>query len=80
MSRVYGLEMPGEGLPEGWIPLEAVVVLKCLNDEGRATLYLNRSDGLTDFEQLGMLSAARRTTEDDCNAQWRDRGGEDEDE
>ena len=52
--------MLGEGfviapLPEGWTPLEGVVLVKCLDDEGRSAWAFRTTDGVNDEELLGAL-------------------------
>lgn len=44
-----------EPLPEGWVALEQIAVLKCIDDEGSSSLCVRLSDGLTVWEALGML-------------------------
>lgn len=53
---VYGLEI--EEMPEGWTPLEACVVLKCLDDEGEVALATRQTDALRVWDVVGMLEAA----------------------
>lgn len=54
-GAVYGLEAPP--LPDGWTPLEAVTVVKCLDADGSAALVSKVTDGLSMWECVGMLSA-----------------------
>jgi hypothetical protein len=42
-------------LPSGWMPLEGVVLVKCLDDEGDLTWAFRTTAGLTDEELLGAL-------------------------
>lgn len=61
---IYGLETNIE-LPDGWMPLEGVAVVKCLNETGDVSLLLANTNGVSAWEILGMLTAAIRSTEDD---------------
>lgn len=76
---IFGLENTGKGLPEGWIPLEAVAVVECLDQDGDVALYLARTDGMTDHKMLGMLHSGVVTTNDDVAKSFRCEG-EEEDE
>ena len=44
-------------LPSGWMPLEGVVLVKCLDDEGDLSWVFRTTAGLTDEELLGALMA-----------------------
>lgn len=44
-------------LPSGWMPLEGVVLVKCLDDEGDLSWAFRTTAGLTDEELLGALMA-----------------------
>jgi hypothetical protein len=61
---IFGLN-PKNPLPEGWVPLEAAAVIKCLDEEGNPALYLSHTENLSTWESLGMLTIARRTVEDE---------------
>ena len=54
--HIYGLET--QDLPDGYTALEAVCVIKCLDDEGRVTLMLRSTSGIMSWEGLGMHEAA----------------------
>ena len=56
MSDVYGLE--AEPMPEGWTPLEAFTVLKCLDEDGDVALLTRSTDGVRSWDAVGMLTAA----------------------
>jgi len=58
---IYGLD--ADGLPENHIPLEAVSVIKCLDEEGDQVIFIRATDGLTAWEELGMLEIAKHTVE-----------------
>ncbi len=54
MSDVFGVPMPD--LPTGAQPLEAVVLVKVLTDDGHICLCERASAGLTAWEALGMAT------------------------
>ena len=54
---VLGLELPLR-LPAGATPLEAMVLAKCLDEEGELVLYECKTTGLTRWEALGMVTTA----------------------
>lgn len=44
-------------LPEGFVPLGVVAMVKCLDVEGEACWLFRASDGINDMEILGALNA-----------------------
>jgi len=56
--NVLGVEVPE--LPAGYVPLEIVVLVRALNEEGRPALAVRYSEGITSWEAVGMLRAAAR--------------------
>lgn len=54
---IFGLE-PKSVPPDAFTPLEAVTILKCLDDEGDVTLWLTSTPGLTGWERIGVLTCA----------------------
>ena len=58
---IFGLETQYP-LPEHWTPLEAVAVIKCLDEKGDPTLWMTSTESLNSWERLGMLTAARDIT------------------
>lgn len=54
-GQVYGLN--ADPMPKGWTPLEAVVVLKALDEEGEVSLLFRGTDGLAPWDTVGMLIA-----------------------
>ncbi|MEV4259387.1 hypothetical protein AB0J52_40035 [Spirillospora sp. NPDC049652] len=42
-------------LPKGWTGLEAIVLVKCLDEEGRPSWSFRVTDGLNEEELLGAL-------------------------
>lgn len=53
MTSVFGLEI--DDLDEGVTPIEVVVSLKGLDEDGRVILYERMSSGLSPWEAVGML-------------------------
>ncbi|RBQ21279.1 hypothetical protein DP939_00705 [Spongiactinospora rosea] len=43
-------------LPQGWTALGAIVLVKCLDEEGHSSWAFRTTDGLSDEELLGALT------------------------
>jgi hypothetical protein len=43
-------------LPTGWTPVDAIVMVKCFDEEGRATWAFRTTDTVNDEELLGALT------------------------
>lgn len=56
-ATIYGLEITD--LQEGEIPLEAIVIVKVLTDDGSTALSIRHTSGLLAWDRVGMLSLAR---------------------
>lgn len=56
VRMIYGLDTAP--LPDGYTPLEAECVLKCLDDEGHVTLVTRGTNGLMIWDSIGMLTCA----------------------
>ncbi|MBO0863449.1 MAG: hypothetical protein J2P16_00045 [Mycobacterium sp.] len=65
-ATIFGLPL-SRPWPQNWTPLEAVAVVKCLDDEGSLALNLMCTPGLTEWESVGMLTAARSVQLDDLD-------------
>lgn len=52
---IYGLT--SDPLPDGWTPLSAVAIVKCLDRDGTVRLCSRYTDSLNTWEALGMLTA-----------------------
>ncbi len=50
-----GLPEISAPLPEGWVPLEMVTVVKCLDEDGEPGLCIRQSGGVSAWEVVGML-------------------------
>ena len=50
---INGINMPPP--EEGWLYLDAIVLIKCMDDEGRTRYREIKSNGLTAVEALGMV-------------------------
>lgn len=55
-------------LPEGDLPADAVVLLRCVDSNGHAVLRIGWSDSLDWLTRTGMLHAALRDEEDTVDA------------
>lgn len=47
-----------EPLPNGFIPVESALVMKCLDDQGIPTLIVRNSRGLAVWDAMGMFQVA----------------------
>jgi hypothetical protein len=55
MTSVFGVDLDEDDqLPEGWTPLEVVVTIKCLDEEGEVKMEHFASSGLNTWEAWGM--------------------------
>lgn len=60
VRRPIGEVLGGAGfdiytLPAGWMPLEGVVLVKCLDEDGQSSWAFRSTAGLNDEELLGAL-------------------------
>lgn len=76
---IFGLETPAS-LPDGWMPLEAISVVKCLDDEGSVVLYLAGTETLSTWEAMGMLQAALDVNRDTLRGAFAVNDGGDQDQ
>ena len=80
-AQVYGLE--AAPLPEGYVPLEAAVVLKCLDEDGDTVLLTRTTSTLALWDRIGMLTCAldtdRETMRNGFEPDLSDEDEEDED-
>lgn len=60
---IFGLETR-HPLPDKWTPVEALALVKCLDENGELRLYQATTTGLTSWEALGMLTAAAHAEAD----------------
>lgn len=74
---VYGLDMTE--LPETYTPLDAMVVLKCLDEEGDVVLVTRSSDDLKIWDRVGMLTVALDLARTECRESFVSDADEDED-
>lgn len=58
-TEAFGVPVPE--LPEGYVALEAVVLLECLDDDGTMRLVVRYSEGLSVWRAIGMLDVALAT-------------------
>ena len=59
-------------LPEGAVPLAAIVLIKYLDGEGHEAWCRRQTDGVGLMERLGVLHAQVTLEEDDVRAAYRD--------
>lgn len=76
---IFGLETNRQ-LPANWTPIEAVAVVKCLDEDGDVSLYLASTKSLSAWEEIGMLTAALDTTRTDLRQGFEPDGNEEEDD
>lgn len=55
---IFNLET--EPLPENWTPLDAVAVVKCLDEEGNLSFVIRSTQSLTDWECYGLLAVSSK--------------------
>jgi hypothetical protein len=78
-ESLFGLPLQ-DPLPPGH-PLDVIAVVKVLPDDGeRPFIAVVSTASLSSWEALGMLTAARRTQEDDIAESFRSARPSDEDE
>lgn len=77
MVSAFGLDLLP--LPDGYTPLEAVCVVKALDEDGSVALLVRSTDSLNAWESLGMLDVAADTTRAGLTASSEDEGEEDDD-
>ncbi len=77
-SDVYGLDL--DPLGDGYIPLEAICIVKALDEDGDPTLVIRHAGNLNDWERVGMLSSALDIAKEQTAASWRSDQGDDDDE
>lgn len=57
--QLAGLD--AQDLPEHWTPLDAIAVIKCLDEDGETALVVRTSDGLRVWDSVGLLTVALDT-------------------
>lgn len=72
-AHVFGVEVADA--PEGYTPVEVIVLCLALNPDGNTQMFTRYSEGLNTYTVLGMLNVATRTNED-----YAAEGFEDDDE
>lgn len=73
---IFGLE-PSHNLPENWTPIDAVAVVKCLNEDGELTFMISSTETLSDWECYGLLEIAAKSQENAILQNLEDNGEED---
>jgi hypothetical protein len=59
-----------DGLPSGWIPMEVVCLLSCLDADGNGEWTVRHSPGLSSMELLGGLTIQLELLKHDVVASW----------
>lgn len=72
---IYGMALK-TGLEPGETPVDAVVVLKYLDDDGVQCWMIDSTPTLSNIEALGMLTAAQRQQLDALADRFEDAGEE----
>lgn len=54
---IFGLE-PSVPLPDNIVPLEAIAIVKALDEDGDLVVYIRVTKSLKDMEALGLLDGA----------------------
>jgi hypothetical protein len=69
MAEAYGIPMPD--LPDDFVPLECVCLIKCLNEDGNVEYAETRSVNLSRVEAVGMAITYSDGVRDDliCDCQ-----------
>ena len=57
---IFDLE-PSDKLPDNWTPLEAVAVVKCLDENGDLSFAIRSTSTLSDWECFGLLELAAKS-------------------
>lgn len=70
---VLKLELVGD-IPEGWVPVDVVSVIKCLDDDGDTALCVRTSGTLSTWESVGMLTAANDSAREALQADFQASG------
>ncbi len=70
MQTVYGVQL--EDIPHDATPLEAIVIVKALDENGEHCLYRRGSEGLSPWETIGMLQIALDAARDTGGYEWQE--------
>lgn len=70
LGMIYGLE--AEPLGNNIIPIEAIAVIKCLDEEGEPMFFIRSTRTLGDMEAVGMLTAAQALQVQEINDRFED--------
>jgi len=63
-GQIFGMST-NAALPPDWMPVEGITVIKCLDPQGDPRLVLAATPTLTQWEAVGMLTAAIDEVRDD---------------
>jgi len=76
MADVYGIQC--NDLPEQVVPLECIVLIKAIDDEGDLAFFTRNSDNLTTLEAIGMLRMEEKRMVKEALSWWTDELPDDE--
>ncbi|MDP9396166.1 MAG: hypothetical protein M3Q27_18675 [Actinomycetota bacterium] len=65
-------------LPEGWTPVAAIFLIKCLDKDGEPTWAFRMTDGLSEEELLGALTIRMELLKTDLLEQYNRSDDDDE--
>jgi hypothetical protein len=67
-------------MPAEWTPLECVVIVECLDEDGVLRLTVATTEGTSTWKSLGMVMAAEGSYRDDLKASFLSESGDDDDD
>lgn len=73
---IFGLET--NNLPENWTPLDAVAIVKCLDEDGELGFAIRNTKTLSTWESFGLLEIAAKRQANDILINIDDEDGEEE--
>jgi hypothetical protein len=76
VQHAYGIAL--EEIPAHATPLEAVVIVKALDEDNQLCLYRRGSNGLTPWEIVGILQVLLDRARDDAQEGYEEDAGDDE--
>lgn len=69
---IFGMNVQ-DGLPDKATPIDGIAIVKYLDEEGVVSWLISSTEGLSDMEALGLLTAAQELQKAEIAANW---GGE----
>lgn len=62
--------LAASSINEKWTPLEAIAIVKVMDEEGKIRLCFRHTNGLSDWEMIGMLKVTLDTCSDQMSGAW----------